>query len=292
MSIKPQWKVPMQGLGLDWGFDETVRPQWLLLAPRSSKAMLLDFGQGKIVKSVNPRIADVNDEGMEGQSRFFMIEGKSVGRTIIEVRNEITNALETTLQVEVKKTKKLRVSFLFVEDKRGKRTIHAYDVADTLIDELNGIYANQTNLIFEMGTIDDVKLDVSLLDFVIEGWDSKSKKRTGEATLSPKDVWNKVFANRSDRSADFNVYFVPTDDILTTNETLVYTSWNNCVLEDGRQLPIYTLAHAIGRMLGCPTTSDPNKMNQLMFWDPGIGKDFFSRSDDFIPRDCARIMNP
>lgn len=288
MSLIPHWKAPSG----NWGFDETATPRWFMVGHRASKAMLLDFAAGKVVKSVNRHIADVQEDSPEGQSRFFMIKGKSPGRTRIEVRDGRTNALEAVLEVEVKRKQQLKISFHFVEDKKGTRTIQSYSITEDLIEGLNNIYESQTNLTFELGSINDLKLDIGLIDFVIEGRDPKSKEMTGEARLGPKDVWNKVFAAKSDKSADFNVFFVPTDPALTTNETLVFTDWTNCVMEDGRQLPIYTLAHAVGRMLGCPITSNPNKMNQLMFWDPGIGANFFGRSDDFIPRDCVRIMNP
>ena len=291
MSLIPQWKVPT-GLGGRWGFDETATPRWLLVGHRESKAMLLDFAPGKIVKSVNQHIAAVSDGGMEGQSRFFMIEGKSPGRTHVEVRDPKTNALQSLLAVRVKKERKFRISFHFVEDKGGNKTVHQPGIVDNLIDDLNNIYQSQTNIMFELWGAGELKLDFHLISGITEGWDAKKKEWTGDGTIAPKDLWNKVFATKGDRSADFNIYLIPADQPVNTNDTLIFTDLDNCIIEDGRQSLVYAVAHAVGRMLGCPITSDPNKMNQLMFWDPGIGSNFFSRSDDFIPKHCANIMNP
>jgi hypothetical protein len=291
MSLIPQWKVPT-GMGVRWGFDETVTPRWLMVGHQESKAMLLDFAPDKIIKSINPRIAAISDGGMEGQSRFFMIEGKSPGRTNIEVRNPKTNVLESLLAVRVKKERKFRVSFHFVEDKGGNKTVHHTGIADNLIDELNNIYESQTNIMFELWGAGDLKLDFNLNSGIMEGWDANKKQWTGDGKIALKDFWKKVFVTKGDRAADFNIYLIPADQPANLSDTLIFTDLDNCIIEDGRQPVTYAIAHAIGRMLGCPITSDPNKMNQLMFWDPGIGANFFSRSDDFIPRNCVNIMNP
>ena len=291
MSLIPQWKAP-NGLAGNWGFDETATPRWLMVGHRESKAMYLDFAAGATVKSLNPRIAHVSEQFMDGQSRVFMIEGKSPGRTTIEVRDAKTNALHSRLAIKVKKERKFRLSFHFVEDKGGNKTVHLPDTANALIDELNGIYEPQTNAEFELWGAGELKLDFNLISGIIEGWDAKKKQWNGDGRISPKEFWNKVFATKGDRSADFNIYLIPSDQSPNTSDTLIFTQLDNCVIEDGRQPLIYSTAHAIGRMLGCPVTSDPNKMNQLMFWDSGIGANFFSRSSDFIPRDCANIINP
>jgi hypothetical protein len=192
------------------------------------------------------------------------------------------------LEVSVKNGQRQKISFHFVEDRGGNRTTRQPDVVDGLIDLLNGIYEAQTNISFEGWSGGDIKLDTYLTDVVAEERDAKSKTLTGEAIIIGKGIWREIFAKKRDNSADFNVYFVPTDEPANTNRNAIpYTDFDgNCVIEDGREPLDIILPHAIGRMLGCPITTDPNNIQQLMFWD-----DTLRRSDNFIPKACANIMN-
>lgn len=281
----PQWKAPSP----EWGFDKNATPDWFTVSHVEGwKEMQLDFGQGKDVKSVNPRIAKINDVGMDGQTRIFRIEGKNPGRTKIEVRNLRTKALESLLEVSVKSRRTLSISFHFVEDRGGNRTVRQPGIIDALIDDLNGIYDIQTSLSFQMYSFADIKLNTHLTDVVVEEKDEKTKSPTGEANIIGKGIWREIFAKKGDRLADFNVFFVPTDEPVNTNRNaLPYTDYRgNCVIEDGREGLDMILPHAIGRMLGCPITNDLSHIQHLMFFD-----DTLRRSGNFIPKHCANIMN-
>jgi hypothetical protein len=292
MALKPQWK-PATISGTTWtGFDQTATPPWLMLPHMQGKAMLLDFAAGKIVRSVHPRIAKITAETGSGQSRVIWFEGKNPGNARIEV-SDPGGGLEATLGISVKLERKYGIGFFFVEDKWGDKTIHQQGIEEDLIKELNGIYFDQTNITFESNGAIPLKMDIDLDDVVVESRDIIDKKvMTGFSRIRQEWVWKKIFKANEPGSRGFNIFFVPADKKTSDNDTLIFTDGNNCVIEDGRQSLIYSLAHSIGRMLGCDFTSDPNRMNQLMFWDPGIGKDFFSRSDDFIPRNCVNTMNP
>jgi hypothetical protein len=277
-----------------WGFDETTRPNWLMVGVGESKMMLLDFAHGKLVKSVNPHIVEVSDHGMEGQSRKIFFEGKAIGPpTRVEVRDPQTNGLESVLEVGVKANREIGLSFNFVVDYSGHKTIHGPGIAQDLIVSLYLIYNPQTYISFSLLRAAPLELDYVFHDIVREERDVVNKnEKTGHARMDHEWRWDKIFAKNAENG--FNIYFVPVDPGTdrNKNDTLVFTKGDNCIIEDGKQPPIYTLAHAIGRMLGCPFTSDINHMNHLMFWDPKLGKDFFSRSDDFIPKRAANIMNP
>lgn len=286
-----QWQVPTLGLDLRWGLDKTARPTWFTVPYRGSKQLLLQFGKGQLVKSINPPIADVSHDGDEGQNSFYVIEGKMPGNARIEVRDPRTRELNATLAVNVKTEKEYGVSFNFCEDGSYNKTVLQPGIANDLIAGLNSIYMNQTSITFSLLKAAPLELKMIMGDIVREQPDVVDpKEKTGYSRLGQSSQWDKVFAANADNG--FNIYFVPSDKPAAQNDTLIYTKGDNCIIEDGRQLPSYTLAHAIGRMLGCPFTSDPNKMNHLMFWHPGVGKNFFSRSDNFIPRDNANVMNP
>lgn len=276
----PQWREPT-GLEQKWGFDgESIFP-WFMVGYRSAKSINLDFADGLSVNSINRHIADIVDQGKDAQSRVFQIWGKSPGRTRIEVRDPITNALLATLAVNVKRAQKLKISFHFVEDKVGDKTIRQPDIIDGLIDGLNDIYEFQTNLTFETSSFDDIKVDVDLTNVILD-------KRSEETRISHKDRWNKVFARKRDRLADFNIYFVPIETPVNVNiGDFIYIDDNNCVIEDGFLGPDVVLPHAVGRMLSCPIITENRLRHHLMFWSPA-----FTRRGNFIPKQCANMMNP
>ncbi len=287
---RPQWKEPTTGLEGQWGFDGTATPAWFMVPHGvhhgDSKTLRLDFANGKLVKSVNPRIADITEQSPDPQSRFFDIAGKMPGRARIEVRDPKTNALESVLEVSVKHKKPQRISFHFAEDRGGNRTIRQPNIVDGLIDDLNGIYKDQTNITFELGWTQDIKLDIHLIDVVAEEKDAKTKVPTGEGHLIGKRTWEGIFAKKNDGLADFNIYFVPTNEPADKNlNVLPYTDISgNCVIEDGAAGLDIILPHAVGRMSGCPP--DFSNRQLLMFFDFVIRRD-----GNFIPKACANIMN-
>jgi hypothetical protein len=282
----PQWKEPTVGLEGTWGFDRTSTPPWLMVGVGQGKAMLLEFASGKLVKSVNDRIAAVTEQGSDPSGRFFEIKGGTYpASTRIEVRNPTTRNLETTLAVSVKGKKRQRVSFHFVEDKAGDKTTRQLDIVDGLIDELNSIYENQTNITFETGVFGDVKVDMDLDDVVLKGFDPKTKSRTGEP-ITLQRPWREI-VRKGDKGSDFNVFFVPSQ----SPEALLLTQGSDCVIEDGVPLLDVHLPHEIGLSLGCPPTVDFNQGHHLMFSatsNPNVNP----RNGNFIPKACANIMNP
>src|SRR5215475_5329944 len=122
----PQWKEPNGVVGT-WGFDKDALPPWLMIGYRSAKVMLLDFAAGLAVKSMNPAIATISEDLQEGQSRWFMINGKNPGRGFIEVRDLKRQSLAARLEVNVKRKLSLRIGFFFVQDKAGDRTTRQPD---------------------------------------------------------------------------------------------------------------------------------------------------------------------
>jgi hypothetical protein len=281
----PQWKEP-NGMGGAWGFDSHAVPPWLLVGAQSTKALLLDFAAGLVVRSVTPGVVTLSEGQPEGQSRWFMITGNNPGRGFIEVRDFHHRGLEARLEVSVKRKRTLKIGFYFVQDKAGDTTTRQPGIVDSVIDELNNIYESQTNLTFEAWGGGDVQVNIDLDDVVMKGWDAKSKAWTGDA-MSLKRVWQEIVA-KGDRGADFNVFFVPAQ---SAGDPLVLTQDNNCVIEDGVLQPAVVLPHEVGLFLGCPETSDFNLAHHLMFsftQNPNIN----SRNGNFIPKACANIMNP
>jgi len=275
----PQWREP-NGMGGAWGFDKHAVPPWLLVGAQSTKALLLDFAAGLVVRNVTPAVVTLH----EGQSRWSMITGNNPGPGFIEVRDPQSQALVARLEVKVKgKRPPLRIGFHFVQDKAGDKTTRSPDIVDSLIDELNSIYEPQTNLTFETWGGGEIQINTSA-DVVQKGWDAKTKTWTGEA-MSLKSVWKEIVA-KGDRGTDFNVFFVPARSY---DDPLVLTQDNNCVIEDGVLQPAVILPHEVGLFLGCPETSDFNLAHHLMFsftQNPNIN----SRNGNFIPKVCANIM--
>lgn len=290
----PQWKTPT-GMGAEHssGFDKDAVPPWLMIAPRGEKYLALDFAVGKVVKSINPNIADITDISIGGPSRLFKVTGKLPGRrpARIEVRDPRTNRLEAALDVSVKNQRPMSISFHFVEDKAGDTTNRKFEDAGDIIRELNKVYTPQTNIKFRLGRSSLLKVDIDLGDVIDARTNDKGYLLTGEAFIYGKQMWKKIFATKADRMAHFNVYFVPTEKKDNRNDLLFYEG-DNCVIEDGSFLPEFVLAHGIGRMFGCAPTSNPAQMHHLMYWGPATTAWFTPREHDFIPKDCANLMNP
>jgi hypothetical protein len=281
------WKAP-PGDENRWGFDGNEKPPWLMvhLAPGGGKQMYLDSAAGKILRSTVPHIAEVSDHGTDGSSRVAWIEGRLPGRARIEVLNPSTGAVEAVLSVRVKRKIFRTISFYFVEDKGGEKTTRQPAIIDNLITQINDIFESQANVVLESGGFQNIKLDFHLTDVVTLYSSSRMEK------LYREDMWNKVFRMHRGGFYDLSVFFVPVPIWHGDRNDVVFTKDNNCIVEDGAMGPEYVVPHAIGRMLGCLVTSDPNKINHLMFWDPGSATSIFPRSDNFIPKSCINILNP
>lgn len=290
----PQWKT-ITGMGFEHssGFDKNATPPWLMVGSRKDKYLELDFAAGKLVKSNTPQIADIKEViSMGGQSRLFNITGKRPDRrpARIEVRDPTTNRLESVLEVSVKNERPMSISFHFVEDKAGDMTTRKFEDVGDIIKELDDIYYPQTNIKFRLEHSSYLKLDIDLGDVVDARTDEKGYLLSGEAFIYGKQMWRKIFA-KNDRSAYFNVYFVPTETPNNRNDLLFYDGFN-CVIEDGTVVPEFVLAHAIGRILGCAPTSRADQQHHLMFWGTATAKYFTARDANFIPKEWVNRMNP
>lgn len=300
MALTPKWNEP-PGLKAAWGFDDTTtRPPWFLVGLGSSKALYLDFAAGMKVKSVHSGIAVIHEEMMDQQSRVFMIEGKNLGRVHIEVRDPGTKSLLSILLVSVKQSIKMPVNFHFVEDHYGNKPVTKQGIVSDLIDNLNEIYDNQTNLSFELGYVEDLKeSDLKIrgglpTDTVWERVDGRGQEVQEHHYAGGKSFWKEVAKKLSKRyySQYIDVFFVPADlKTVNINNVMLYTDSDTriCVTDADPRSADYLIPVGVGSALGCPFS---DKMNELMFWDGDIRKTFMSRSQNWIPRADAEILNP
>jgi hypothetical protein len=111
----------------EWGFDDTPNPSWFMVPhnPGASKLLRLAFGQGKTVKSVNPRICTIRPslpDPADPDGTYFWFTGNSPGNTRVEVRSASGKVPETVLAVSVFTPRSISVVFHFVEDRSGNRT--------------------------------------------------------------------------------------------------------------------------------------------------------------------------
>ena len=286
-----QWTLPspMQ----EWGFDDTPNPSWFMVPhnPGASKLLRLAFGQGKTVKSVNPRICTIRPslpDPADPDGTYFWFTGNSPGNTRVEVRSASGKVPETVLAVSVFTPRSISVVFHFVEDRSGNRTTRQPGILPGLVSRLDGIFENQTAVTFEMWEPgDEIKVPFDIIDAVYEGRDIEDKKLGSNwGELIGQRQWETVFRKNNDRRS-FNIYFTPTSEPAATNDNaLPYVDWtnNSCVIEDGREPVEIILPHAIGRLMGCPLQA--SNRSHLMFWDAVI-----RRTGDFIPKSCAQIVH-
>jgi hypothetical protein len=282
-----QWKDVSSGL---FGLDTTAIPTWLMVSYRSWRYIDLENAANKKVESVNRGVAEINETGtsLGANLRSFSIFGRMPGKARIEVRDSKTKALESTLEVSVKKNRQFTISFFLVEDRAGNKLQNMrYQLEDFeyLISDLNGIFKPQTKVRFALGrSLEEIKLKTHLGDVVLEEKD-KTGSPTGDGIIVGKQIWREIIRKNADKFADFNVFFVPPDGHWQNNRNdIVFIDGYNCVIEEGNIRTDWVLAQAIGRMFGCPFHN--NAHNELMFFAPG-----YVRTDNFIPRDAANIIN-
>lgn len=234
------------------GFDVHRTPRWQMVPFLGQRFVVLRDGVGMTVASSKPWIvlaAEVPHSDLPAgewghertpllpTDRVFSLFGVWKGAARLQATG---SAGSLDLEIDVKMRKTIRVTFTFIEDSAGHKTIRVPAQATEWLKKVNYIFKNQANV-------------EVLMRF------SRSRTLTKDlgpviTTLSNSAGEEVEFYPEGDPDADFNVFLVweveITDD--PGNET-GFNDGTNIVLDDkGAKDIAESLAHELGHGMGLP----------------------------------------
>lgn len=280
----PRFEV--DGLIDETGLDPEATPRWLMVGHTSVSSVFLADGAGMTVQVRNEKIASIQETSfVSGGRREFWITGASPGETFVEVIDPKTKRPAARLQVSVKDERPLKIAFQYVTDRLHEKTKRPSFVADDLVVELSKIYQFQANVRFKKTRALDVDVDTDLYQIILEQRNGNTRKVNRE--------WDKVAA-AGDSDADLNVFFMPWywTDRTRPGEILEKYGVFLCVDSMSDDEVKVALPHVIGRYLGCTVVSKESQRHHVMHWDRAEGVTNLTVRRNFIPRDCANVLNP
>ncbi|WP_406698662.1 hypothetical protein V5E97_07220 [Singulisphaera sp. Ch08] len=222
---------------------------------------------------------------LSADRREFWITGASPGETFLEVLDSKSQRPVARLQVSVKDERPLNIAFQFVTDDIFEKTKRPSFVADDLHLELNKIFQLQANVRFKKTRALDVQVNTNVYQVILE-------QRNG-STRKPHREWDKIEVG-ADPDAEINVFFMPwywTDRTRPSGILERYGSFI-CVDPMSDDEVKVALPHMVGQFLGCSVVSNDRQRHHVMHWNRAEGVTGLTERRNFIPRDCANLINP
>lgn len=188
---------------VDHGLDTSVSPAWQMVPVGGSRVITVSG-----VGSLKPRVYDSAKlrvaQTKVGANHQLTLTGIAEGRTWVEwvssadVSGPSSNGF--MLEVSVKKEKKIKTAFFYVDDGKKQKTKRAPGSIDTLIRDANKLLTAQANVTL-------VKKSAAALK-VTENLGMVVRFSSHLPGVSAKQhEWDNLMAYR-DAAADFNVFFV------------------------------------------------------------------------------------
>lgn len=278
------------------GFDKEATPPWLLVGKGKEVVMKLMNPKGTHVRSRNPFIAKVKDlESMSrDDSRVIGIEGRSVGRTHIEVFASGSTPI-ARLEVQVKDSLECPISFRFVTDHTSLQTTKSPNSLFTsnMLNTLGITYSAQANVDFPLISEGRVRVDTSLPRIVNE-----QQSRSLDDVNTQGHEWKKL-VSATDPQAVINVFIMPWYGPEDRRPARLFGKDGICVCDDGMADSDIEVAlpHMIGRLLGAEPIYNDSQEHHLMYHSRVTGVEMLSGSSfqnrvGFIPKNVANALNP
>jgi hypothetical protein len=247
------------------GFDKDATPTWQMVPVGGDRYMALRNGAGLTVTSNDPTVLTVTEikqthipklpERMPIQpnDRIFKLHGVKKGNARVQAKSGAT--IDVELEVDTKDRKTVRVSFNFVQDSAGHKTVRFAASSPHWVATMNYVYDEQANIHIKLCHNRTAKVAVDLGPQVM--WDP-----------TPTSEWNTVTA-LGDVSADMNYFLVweyEQDATPAIDNTDAGTLAGNCIFEDNAGVHVgVTMAHELGHFLGRPDHYVVARRLELMY---------------------------
>ncbi len=259
------------------GFDAAATPPWQMVPRGYSREVGLKHAAGLTLASSNAAVATASfaahnpAELQRAGSRKVIVQGLKKGKAFIEARQGAVALCK--LEVSVKESKTVKITFNFVEDKAGHKTTRALASADNLLKTMNSIYTPQTFIHIVKRAARWVKIP-------------KNLGATVDTPSAPGPEWKAVIAKR-DPAAHWNVFFVRRFDVSDRpGDEDAGNAGGNCLFEDEAGVEVgETLAHELGHYLGVADFYGAAEADWLMYGYTDV-------RGRTIPKDHANRMNP
>lgn len=244
---------------IDHGLDTSVSPAWQMVPVGGSRVITV-AGAGSLVARVHDKSKLKAVQTKVGSNHQLTLTGIAEGRTFVEwlASPDDMSPVQTSfmLEVSVKKEKKIKTAFFYVDDGRKQKTKRSASNIDTLIRDANKLLTAQANVTLVKKSAAALKVKENLGRIV-----RFSSHLSGVA--AKQHEWDDLMTYR-DSAADFNVFFVKEYEqdktpFVDNTDAGTISSDKMCVFEDKVHCADHeVLAHETLHFLGVSGHSASN----------------------------------
>jgi len=244
------------------GYDAGPVPDWQMAPVGFTKVVRLIGGAGLDVSVTPSGFATVAEAfgPVPKPMRLFHITGVKKGTAFLEAK-DAGGTVRSRLELSVKDKKPVKVTFNFVFDSAGHKTVRAHSSVDGWVSTMNSIFLPQVNVEIIKHNVRNVSVGADLGRVV--RFSSHLPK-----VAAAQHEWDDVIAKR-DGTADFNFFFVwqyEQDASPLSDNTQAGTMAGDCLFQDtGMKDVAENLAHETGHFLGASDTYASHKRQTLMY---------------------------
>ncbi len=272
--------IQVKGISSRQGLDSRGETPWQMLPISEKRQLFISGTQGLI-----PRIRDPKKVKLTFINPITVLEGLSEGITYIDWVSSPNADVKPgfSLEVCVKKQKKVDVSFFYIDDGRSQITKRDPKNIRALVGQANGILETQTNVRLNIKKALPLKVSQDFGTVVRKSSQFKN-------VPASEDEWGDLIQYR-DRNADLTVFFVVNFEAdmtpyIDNANAATSSGLKMCVFEDDESLGVSarTLAHEVVHLLAS---------YQLSHTTTGLMSSSSSHIEQyFLTKNEINIINP
>lgn len=236
---------------IDHGLDTSVSPAWQMVPVGGSRVITV-AGAGSLIARAHDTSKLKVSQKKVGANQLLTLDGIAEGRTWVEwvpsVDYSTVPQVSSMLEVSVKKEKKIKTAFFYVDDGRVQKTTRSPSGIATLLRGANKLLTAQANVTLVNKSAKALKISQNLGKVV-----RFSSHLPGVAARQHE--WDDLLA-KCDAAADFNVFFVKEYEqdktpLKDNAEAGTISSDKMCIMEDqsvcaGHEVLAHETLHFLG----------------------------------------------